>query len=256
MPNAEASIQGEQRYILYNPVFLKDVKETTKSNWASISILAHEIGHHLLGHTLGSGGSSPNLELEADYFSGSTLQKMGSPLATTTLGMDFFAMETVSLTHPKRLDRVEAMRKGWSDSNDKFPQIANVNDLLQSQEILNEVVLEDNTQEAIKIKNLTFVAKPKEGAIGVISTRNTAFVSNCVFFDDAINYLVMEANNIVVVKNGKFSIVAQKIASKNPNYSWIFKTELANFLVKKEGNIVVVKPNGSEFEVGYVTFPY
>src|SRR3954471_17530012 len=47
VPNVEAAIKHHERYILYNPEFVNKVNEVTKDKWASIFILAHEIGHHL-----------------------------------------------------------------------------------------------------------------------------------------------------------------------------------------------------------------
>ena len=35
-----------------------------------MTLLAHEVGHHLNGHTIHRGGSTPELELEADEFAG------------------------------------------------------------------------------------------------------------------------------------------------------------------------------------------
>ena len=63
VPNAAAIIMmGKsgvpERVIAYNAAFMKQVREATINNdWASISIMAHEIGHHLSGHTLQPGGS-------------------------------------------------------------------------------------------------------------------------------------------------------------------------------------------------------
>jgi hypothetical protein len=70
VPNAAAVIQGTDRYIVYNPQFIQEIKDKTKSNWSIYSILAHELGHHFNGHTLLPGGSRPDLELQADEFSG------------------------------------------------------------------------------------------------------------------------------------------------------------------------------------------
>lgn len=39
------------RYIIYDDEFMQSIDRTT-TNWSSVSILAHEIGHHLCGHTL------------------------------------------------------------------------------------------------------------------------------------------------------------------------------------------------------------
>ena len=49
---AAAVIRNDKRYILYNPYFITKVAETTGSSWAEVSVLAHEIGHHVNWHTL------------------------------------------------------------------------------------------------------------------------------------------------------------------------------------------------------------
>src|ERR1700747_1558066 len=51
VPNAAAVTLGATRYILYNPSFLNEITTTTQDRWAAAGILAHEIGHHLNGHT-------------------------------------------------------------------------------------------------------------------------------------------------------------------------------------------------------------
>ena len=55
--NAAAVISNGKRYILYNPIFIKQIKNAVKTDWGSMSILAHEVGHHLNGHTLLGSGS-------------------------------------------------------------------------------------------------------------------------------------------------------------------------------------------------------
>src|SRR5689334_1415125 len=47
IPNAAAVIYGGQRYILYNPNFFTALTKSTGNKWAAVSVLAHEIGHHL-----------------------------------------------------------------------------------------------------------------------------------------------------------------------------------------------------------------
>jgi Zn-dependent protease with chaperone function len=66
--NAAAVVYGGKRYVLYNPAFINQLIKTTGTEWAAISVLAHEIGHHLNGHTVSARGSQPALELEADEF--------------------------------------------------------------------------------------------------------------------------------------------------------------------------------------------
>src|SRR5688572_22598823 len=80
VPNAAAVVYKGKRYILYNPSFIAAMDKAAGTPWASIAVLAHEIGHHLSGHTLDGNGSLPSIELEADEFSGFVLRKMGASL--------------------------------------------------------------------------------------------------------------------------------------------------------------------------------
>src|SRR5215467_14827350 len=59
VPNVEATMKHHERYILYNPDFVNKVNDATKDKWASIFILAHEVGHHVEGHTLTDVKSKP-----------------------------------------------------------------------------------------------------------------------------------------------------------------------------------------------------
>jgi hypothetical protein len=113
VPNVEAKIRHHDRYILYNPQFIKDVNAATKNKWASIFILAHEVGHHLEGHTLLDINSKPWIELEADEFAGFVLHKMGASLQQSQLAMYYISNLDASKTHPGRADRLTAIEKGW-----------------------------------------------------------------------------------------------------------------------------------------------
>lgn len=119
VPNAAADIIGAQRFILYNPAFMQSVRAATNGNrWAPVSIMAHEIGHHLNGHTIDRKGSRPNLELEADYFSGHVLQRMGAKMDDAQAAMRVFGSEVGNATHPAKRDRLAAIASGWEKSCD------------------------------------------------------------------------------------------------------------------------------------------
>lgn len=117
--NAAAVVIDEKRYILYNKEFMKKANEITNSSWASISILAHEIGHHLQGHTLTSTGSRPPIELEADKFSGFVLARMGATLQDAQTAIQNLVSDVESATHPKRSDRLNAIAAGFMEGVDK-----------------------------------------------------------------------------------------------------------------------------------------
>ena len=111
--NAAAWVEGDRRMIGYNPNFLKWIVGRTGTEWAVKSILAHEVGHHLQGHTLQRGGSHPPIELEADNYSGHIVRWLGGTLDHAQLAMSVFGTEQSTATHPGRWDRLNAIREGW-----------------------------------------------------------------------------------------------------------------------------------------------
>jgi hypothetical protein len=115
--NAAAVVYNGKRFLLYNPDFLNAVNRAGHTDWAGISILAHEMGHHLNGHTLRGGGSQPADELEADEFSGFVLRKLGASLAQAQAAMATVPDEQGSSTHPGRSPRLAAIGEGWQRAN-------------------------------------------------------------------------------------------------------------------------------------------
>jgi hypothetical protein len=113
VPNAAASVRMGDRYVEYNPNFVQNLKIGTKTNWSIYSVMAHEIGHHLQGHTLKPGGSRPDIELEADEYSGFILAKMGAKLNDAQQAMMTFGSDSSSGTHPATEQRLAAIKKGW-----------------------------------------------------------------------------------------------------------------------------------------------
>lgn len=119
VPNAQAMVETvdgrEVRLILYNPDWMDDLRKTLGTNWSSVSILAHEIGHHLAGHL---DPSYPNhaAELEADKFSGFILNKLGATLEQAQLAMAMISPEQASETHPGRALRVAEIARGWNEA--------------------------------------------------------------------------------------------------------------------------------------------
>ena len=120
--NALAVIEDGMRYILYDPEFVNSISDTS-NYWANMSILAHEVGHHINGHTLGSSISSYENkieELEADEFSGFVMQKIGATLEQSIDAIASIAAEgddTYS-SHPNRTRRIKAITKGFNNAFD------------------------------------------------------------------------------------------------------------------------------------------
>ena len=118
--NAAAVAYGGKRYVLYNPNFINALDRRTGNQWASISVLAHEVGHHLKGHTVSGQGSRPATELEADEFSGYALRKMGASLADAQATMRLIANESASSTHPGKSSRLSAIENGWASADQQM----------------------------------------------------------------------------------------------------------------------------------------
>lgn len=118
VPTAAAIVVEGQRCIVYNPVFMRAINHVTHTSWSGVSVLAHEIGHHLNGHTLSADprnqASSYRDELEADEFSGFVLRRMGAPSEAALAALSLLATEEESGTHPPRSARVAAVAKGWN----------------------------------------------------------------------------------------------------------------------------------------------
>lgn len=124
VPNVEATIKHHEHYIFYNPDFINKVNTATGNKWASIFILAHEVGHHMEGHTLSEIKDRPDVELQADQFAGFVLCKMGATLQQAQLAMYYISDINASKTHPGRTDRLTAIRKGWKRADAQMQKFA------------------------------------------------------------------------------------------------------------------------------------
>ena len=100
------------RVIVYDPDFLRDIERRT-DEWGPISIMAHEVAHHLLGHSVFGEGSIPPNELDADFYSGFVLQKLGASLESAQAAMRLIGSERGSYSHPPRRERLEDIARGW-----------------------------------------------------------------------------------------------------------------------------------------------
>ncbi len=112
--NIQASISHRKRMILYNPAYVEWLNKLTKDKWAVMLLLAHEVGHHLNGHTIRKGGSSPKVELEADEYAGFILFKLGATLEDAQKVMNYIAGNNTSATHPGKMARKQAIQSGWN----------------------------------------------------------------------------------------------------------------------------------------------
>ncbi len=125
--NAAAVTMQGIRYIFYNPNFLNSISSGRYSS--NLFILAHEVGHHINGHSqdivmlLSDYAPTSNTlseqrieELEADEFAGFIMGKLGHSLSSmqnTLRGVADNGDDTYS-THPSLSKRLKAVETGYN----------------------------------------------------------------------------------------------------------------------------------------------
>lgn len=100
------------------------------SIWEQRAILAHEIGHFLLGHVnLVKGGlgfvsqEQHEIELAADKFSGFTLARLGATLDEAQLAVQNLSSDVGSQTFPSKERRLEAIEEGWYEYKCQYEDV-------------------------------------------------------------------------------------------------------------------------------------
>ena len=124
--NASAAAYKGIRYIFYNKTFMNQIISRT-DNWSNLSILAHEVGHHINGHTMDIVlyasdvvkkeplEESRKQELEADEFSGFVLAQLGATKEQALQVMKVISSDEddSKSTHPARYKRLRAITTGY-----------------------------------------------------------------------------------------------------------------------------------------------
>jgi len=104
-----ATVIGGRRYIVYDRESVTWAEGVTQ--WTSVSLVAHEVGHHLGTHMHRRDVSGHAEELEADRFAGFALAKLG---ATEEQATSYYQSDRpATRDHPSAADCREAVREGW-----------------------------------------------------------------------------------------------------------------------------------------------
>jgi hypothetical protein len=112
--NCFATRANGKRLLVADHYFLNKVNKLSGTEWGAISIIAHEVGHHVAGF-----GNNPNPlidELNADYWSGWVLNKLGSNKAAAIKAIMRFGSEHNSSSHPDKYTRSRTIEEGWTDA--------------------------------------------------------------------------------------------------------------------------------------------
>ncbi|MBV9987478.1 MAG: M48 family metalloprotease [Chitinophagaceae bacterium] len=239
--NAAAVTYNGKRFIVYNPQFITNLNIAAGNKWAAVSVLAHEIGHHLNGHTLSGQGSLPALELEADEFSGFVLQKMGATLSQAQAAMKIAGNYKESLTHPAGQDRLAAIQKGWNRATAANPDLAKYNKPVPPAE--RQQALASRAQPMQR----SYQERGYQENNNSMSAANTVLDSRYVFAkvdfpsDRSANYYVTTRYNVVKVANGQMYVLGKMMRTDNETYPYVLKVgedEDGTLFVERSGKIV------------------
>lgn len=109
--NAFATVAEGRKILVIDVGFLANLNRVAGTEWAAISVIAHEVGHHIDGF---SGG--PEGELRADYWSGQSLQRLGSSRTAATRAILTFGTDVDTQSHPSKHRRAAVIARGWDDA--------------------------------------------------------------------------------------------------------------------------------------------
>lgn len=217
VPNAMAVVHMGKRYILYNPRFINNLTRATGTKWAAVSVLAHEIGHHLYSSSENKGKTPLATELEADEFSGFVLQKMGASLHDAQVAMKILGSKYATRTHPGRDDRVSSIADGWKNAGG---------------------VLSEEEEDAIAMQE---VEEERQNTETRNTTNATFTIAAKVLFDANPNtdYYVTKKLNLVKVENEQVFLIGRVTRSSDSNYPYmIYDDSGYRIYVAADGDIV------------------
>lgn len=113
VPNAAAAIENRERLIIYNNSFIESMRRQS-GDWAVQFVFAHELGHHVEGHTVTGRGSTHEFEYQADAFATRQLKRLGATRSQTTKAMEAMPAPA-SGTHPSSEDRLSRIRAVYDE---------------------------------------------------------------------------------------------------------------------------------------------
>ncbi|MDP2279334.1 MAG: hypothetical protein Q8K51_14040 [Nitrospirota bacterium] len=121
-----------EKIIIYNPNDFENVDKVTGTKYASLGILAHEIGHHYNEHLVNettleikrptsTSCESWGGELEADFFSGLILGLMGASDKEVISAYTYLFSEKGSYSHPDSEKRISIVITGLHAATKQGP---------------------------------------------------------------------------------------------------------------------------------------
>ena len=170
--NAFATIYKDVRYIVMDERYFHSIYDNYQI--AYYLILAHEIAHHLNGHTIEGNDNdykkSQQKELECDYFAGVALANLGFALNDITAEAKKLLYDpayNIASSHPPLSKRIEAISDGFTTSKNKKDEFIDQIIKIATEEY--DKVFEKNLQNKISF----LYNEAKEELIDIVSNNRT-----------------------------------------------------------------------------------
>lgn len=228
---AAAQIINGQRVILFDPHFMAHVADRICPDWGATSILAHEVGHHLSGHTLRQSSEPWRDELEADEFSGFVLARLGATQAEAISAATRILPEQATSTHPGRTDRIAAIVHGWQ----------NAKALLGT-----ETAPARSTRGLVPMPQIPYNSNGED-----LEPSNLAISARIILYNDPNDYYITKSGRIDAY-DGVRRPIARKSIPNSANYAWSFHSDGLRLNVDYNGLVSIRLPSGIIVEVGLV----
>ena len=110
--NAFATVANGRKILVVDVGFLQKLNRIAQTEWAAIQVIAHELGHHIAGFS----NDRHRSELNADYWSGQSLQRLNASRDAATRAILTAGTDFDTPTHPNKHRRATTIARGWDDA--------------------------------------------------------------------------------------------------------------------------------------------
>lgn len=236
VPNAVATMLGRRRAILYNQDFMERLE---RGDWMRLSILAHEIAHHLNGDPIAAASASEtrDMESQADRYSGFILQQLGASLNDVQAAIKAINTEQGTAIHPPKSVRLAAVTNGWISARD------------QGQKAKTLKGSKDKPEVPTRQKRVTEAVEPPKA-----NDPTPDFLAEISMNSDPSRYFLNSAGTIMGVTPfpSKSFVYGRQLPSTNPKWAWVMQTPRGNFPVDTKGIVWARSVKGVYTAVGKV----
>ena len=210
--NAVAITFKGDRYILYDKNFMTEISSIT-NKWSDLFILAHEVGHHINGHTRDfllskvldseSLENQRNDELEADEWAAFVVSKLGASLKEIENIIELLGSNKNDLysTHPDKTKRLAAVKKGYDNAESQKEVV-----VVESESTGLNKTSEDLFNESLPIDSKDrLIPRLRQGFL-VLRTNGYKYANYNQWFKSSENELKYVLRNRNVDENDIFEV--------------------------------------------------